>query len=203
MAKGYIFESSKPASVKKREAAERKRKRSEAAKKGWETLRKKQASQKKTGAAAAEDTKILNRIKYLNKRISRYGDPDNVLSLLPPEVLTPKGKISGTVKSREFFRGRSQLLDRIAAQIRKHPVSNDIREAFEETLHDIYDQISEIGSAEFHRIMGTDLTDALRRDTDSDMKMTDVIQEWNASRSKISAYYEDQIRTGKLTPFTD
>ena len=199
MAKNYLFESSKPAWLKKREAAARKQKRSEAAKKA--------AATRKARAAAADisaSTKqIRAKINYINRRIQKYGDPDNAVRMLSAELRTETGMIAKTPESLQFFASRQWMLDKIQSQIRKHPVSDKIRDAFEETLSSIYDQMQEIGSEEFYRITGRDLQDAVRNDADSNAKMLQTIDEWRASRQKLAAYYEDQIRGGKLTPYTD
>ena len=193
MAKGYIFESSKPKRVKEAEKKAR-------AKKAAAT----RAARKKAGTRPTPDTQIKQKIKYLNQRMRRYGDPDHMMELVPAELRTKTGAISGSKEARAFFaQDRTGLLDKIARQIRKHPVSTSVRDAFEEVLHDIDDQISEIGANEFAKIVGADLADALRNDQDSDTKMQATIEQWQQRRAAIPSYYESQVRHGKLTPFTD
>lgn len=194
----YLFESSKPESVKRREAAARKKKRAEASRKGWETRRKKDQAPK-----SSPDKQLKNKIRYLNQRLRRFGDPDHLVALLPWDVKTDAGFLSSRPEALKFFRENPHLLDQIRAAIRKHPVSNDIRDAFENMLHDIYDQITEIGHERFFEIIGKDFEKQLGNDADSNAKMQDLIEKWNTARAAIPAYYEEQIRGGKLTPYTD
>lgn len=198
MAKKYLFESSKPESVKRREAAARKKKRSEASRKGWERRRKKNQAPK-----SPADKQLKNKIRYLNQRLRRFGDPDHLIAMLPWNIKTDTGFLSVRPESLKFFRANPNLLDQIQAAIRKHPVSNDIRDAFENMLHDIYDQITEIGHERFFEIVGKDFEKQLGNDTDTNAKMLDMIDKWKTVQAAIPAYYEEQIRGGKLTPFTD
>lgn len=195
----YLFESSKPESVKRREAAERKQKRSEASRKAWE--KRKQKSQ--AAPPSPTDTKIKDRIRYLNKRLRQYGDPDHMVALLPDEIKTDSGFLSTRPESVEFFAGNPELLKQIQSVIRKHPVSNAVRDAFEEMLHNIYDQITEIGQERFFEIVGKDFQRQLGADADTNLKMQAMVERWEKEKAAIPAYYEEQIRQGKLTPFTD
>lgn len=195
----YLFESSKPESVKRREAAERKQKRSEASRKAWE--KRKQKSQ--AAPPAPTDNKIKDRIRYLNKRLRQYGDPDHMVALLPDEIKTDSGFLSTRPESVEFFAGNPELLKQIQSVIRKHPVSNAVRDAFEEMLHNIYDQITEIGQERFFEIIGKDFQRQLGADADTNLKMQAMVERWEKEKAAIPAYYEEQIRQGKLTPFTD
>lgn len=195
----YLFESSKPESVKRREAAERKRKRSEASRKAWE--KRKQKAQ--AAPPAPTDSKIKDRIRYLNKRLRQYGDPDHMVALLPDEIKTDAGFLSTRPESVEFFAGNPELLKQIQSVIRKHPVSNAVRDAFEEMLHNIYDQITEIGQERFFEIVGKDFQKQLGADADTNLKMQAMVERWEKEKTAIPAYYEEQIRQGKLIPFTD
>lgn len=195
----YLFESSKPESVKRREAAERKQKRSEASRKTWE--KRKQKTQ--AAPPAPTDKKIKDRIRYLNKRLRQYGDPDHMVVLLPDEIKTDSGFLSTRPESVEFFAGNPELLKQIQSVIRKHPVSNAVRDAFEEMLHNIYDQITEIGQERFFEIVGKDFQRQLGADADTNLKMQAMVERWEKEKAAIPAYYEEQIRQGKLTPFTD
>ena len=203
MAKSYIFESSKPAWLKKREAAERKAKRQAAGRKAAET-RRQRAQLPHTGAA-----QIKSQIKYLNQRIAKYGDPDHLLDLLPPVARTDAGKLSTSAEAVRFFSGgqAGDLLDQIKASIRKHPVSNPMREMLEETLGEIYDELKNIGQDRFYEMLGKDLgqqfVSRLKTDADTNRKVEELVQTWQQARSRIPAYYEEQIRGGKLTPYTD
>lgn len=200
MARSYIFESSKPERVRKAEAAARKAQRQAAARKGA-------ASRQQRVRSAADQTK--SKIKYLNQRIKKYGDPDHLLDLLPPVARTDTGRLSASSASVSFFAGghAGDLLDQIAASIRKHPVSNAMRDMLEETLGEIYDELKEIGQDRFYEMIGRDLgqrfADSLKASADTNRKIEDLVQTWQQARSKIPAYYEEQIRGGKLTPFTD
>ena len=196
MAKGYIFESSKPESVKKREAAARKKKRSAAAKKAA-------ATRAANAGAQLTDKQIRARINYINRRIRQYGDPDNAVRMLSKGLRSDAGLIEKTPEALAFFRERNWMLQKIQAQIKKHPVSTEIRDAFEQTLSQIYDQMQEIGSQEFFRITGKSFQKAIAADTDTDKKMLSAIRKWQSERQKLGAYYEEQIRQGKLVPFTD
>ena len=193
----YLFESSKPESVKRREAAERKNKRSEASRKAWE--------KRKALAAppAPTDKKIKDRIRYLNKRLRQYGDPDHMVALLPDEIKTDSAFLSTRPESIKFFAGNPELLKQIQSVIRKHPVSNSVRDAFEEMLHNIYDQITEIGQERFFEIIGKDFQRQLGADAGTNLKMQAMVERWEKEKAAIPAYYEEQIRQGKLTPFTD
>lgn len=195
----YLFESSKPERVKRREAAERKQKRSEASRKAWE--KRKQKAQ--AAPPAPTNSKIKDRIRYLNKRLRQYGDPDHMVALLPDEIKTDSGFLSTRPESVEFFSGNPELLQQIQSVIRKHPVSNAVRDAFEEMLHNIYDQITEIGQERFFEIVGKDFQKQLGADADTNLKMQAMVERWEKEKAAIPAYYEEQIRQGKLTPFTD
>lgn len=195
----YLFESSKPESVKRREAAERKKKRAEASRKGWE--KRKQKAQ--AAPPAPTDKKIKDRIRYLNKRLRQYGDPDHTVALLPDEIKTDAGYLSTRPESVAFFSGNPELLQQIQAVIRKRPVSNAVRDAFEDILHNIYDQITEIGQERFFEIIGKDFQRQLGTDADTNLKMQAMVERWEKEKAAIPAYYEEQIRQGKLTPFTD
>lgn len=195
----YLFEKNKPESVKRREAAERKQKRSEASRKAWE--KRKQKAQ--AASAAPTDTKIKDRIRYLNKRLRQYGDPDHMVALLPDEIKTNAGYLSTRPESVEFFSVNPELLQQIQSVIRKHPVSNAVRDAFEEMLHNIYDQITEIGQERFFEIVGKDFQRQLGANADTNLKMQAMVERWEKEKAAIPAYYEEQIRQGKLTPFTD
>lgn len=207
----YLFE---------RDAAERKKKRSEAARKGWETRRRKAERKKKRSEAARKgwetrrqksqvapltpaERKIKERIRYLNKRLRQYGDPDHMIALLPDEIKTDSGYLSVRPESVEFFTTNPELLNQIQSTIRKHPVSNAVRDAFEEMLHNIYDQITEIGQERFFEIVGKDFQRQLGADADTNRKMQEMVERWEKEKAAIPAYYEEQIRKGKLTPFTD
>lgn len=201
----YIFESSKPAWLKKREAAERKAKRQAAGRKAAETRRQRsQTSRNMPGAA-----QIKAQIKYINQRLRRYGDPDHLLDLLPPVARTDAGKLSTSAESVRFFSGgqAGDLLDQLKASIRKHPVSNPMREMLEETLGEIYDELKNIGQDRFYEMLGKDLgsqfVSRLKTDADTNHKVEELVQAWQQARSRIPAYYEEQIRGGKLTPYTD
>lgn len=201
----YIFESSKPTWLKKREAAERKAKRQAAGRKAAETRRQRaQIPRVMSGAA-----QIKAQIKYLNQRIAKYGDPDHLLDLLPPVARTDTGKLSASAESISFFAGgqAGDLLDQLKASIRKHPVSNPVREMLEETLGEIYDELKNIGQDRFYEMLGKDLgsqfVSKLQADADTNRKVEELVQTWQQARSRIPAYYEEQIRGGKLTPFTD
>lgn len=197
--RNYLFDWSKPAWLKKREAKERAQKRSAAAKRGAATRKARAA-----GSKTALDTKqIRDKINYINRRIRKYGDPDNAVRMLSAELRTETGMIAKTPESLQFFASRQWMLDKIQSQIRKHLVSNEIRDAFEQTLSSIYDQMQEIGSEEFYRITGGSLRSAIETDNNTDKKMLDVIRRWTADREKIAQYYEEQVRGGKLTPYTD
>lgn len=200
MARGYIFESSKPESVKRREAAAKKQKRSAAAKKAAATREAAKAAPMPPDLTAKQ---IRQRINYINRRIRLYGDPDNAVRLLSDALRTDAGMIAKTPEAIQFFAERQWMLGKIQSQIKKHPVSNAIRDAFEEMLSSIYDQMQEIGSEEFYRITGKNMRDAVQNDVDSDAKMLDAIQKWREGRQKLAAYYDEQIRGGKLTPYTD
>lgn len=195
----YLFEKSKPESVKRREAAERKKKRSEASRKGWERRRQKTQAAPLTPA----ESKIKERIRYLNKRLRQYGDPDHMIALLPDAIKTDVGFLSTRPESVSFFTGNPELLNQIQSAIRKHPVSNAVRDAFEEMLHNIYDQITEIGQERFFEIVGKDFQRQLGADADTNRKMQEMVERWEKEKAAIPAYYEEQIRQGKLTPFTD
>lgn len=203
MAMNYIFESSKPAWLKKREAAERKAKRQAAGRKAAET-RRQRAQIPLAGAA-----QIKSQIKYLNQRIAKYGDPDHLLDLLPPVARTDAGKLSTSTEAVRFFAGgqAGDLLDQLKASIRKHPVSNPMREMLEETLGEIYDELKNIGQDRFYEMLGKDLgqqfVSRLKTDADTNRKVEELVQTWQQARSRIPAYYEEQIRGGKLTPYTD
>lgn len=205
MARRYIFESSKPEYVKRREAAERKAKRQSAGRKAAETRRQRaQIPRVMSGAA-----QIKAQIKYLNQRITKYGDPDHLLDLLPPVARTDTGKLSASAESISFFAGgqAGDLLDQLKASIRKHPVSNPVREMLEETLGEIYDELKNIGQDRFYEMLGKDLgsqfVSKLKTDADTNRKVEELVQTWQQARTRIPAYYEEQIRGGKLTPFTD
>lgn len=202
MAKKYLFESSKPESVKRREAAERRERRAAASRRGWETRKAKKAGAPAPTVTPA-DQKIKSRIKYINQRLRKYGDPDHLVAMLPEAIKTDAGFLSASAEARQFFSGNLHILDQIRAAIRKHPVSNDVRDMFENVLHDIYDQITEIGQQRFFEIVGKDIKDAMTVDADSDAKMMSMIDRWKQAQSAIPAYYEEQIRSGKLTPYTD
>ena len=195
----YLFESSKPERVKRREAAERKQKRSEESRKAWE--KRKQKAQ--AAPAAPTDNQIKSKIRYLNQRLRKFGDPDHMVALLPDAIKTDTGYLSTRPESIKFFSGNPELLAQIQSVIRKHPVSNQIRDTFEEMLHDIYDQITEIGQDRFFEIVGKDFQKQLGTDADTNLKMQDMLSQWEKARAAIPAYYEEQIRQGKLTPFTD
>lgn len=195
----YLFESSKPERVKRREAVERKKKRSEASRKGWERRRQKTQAAPLTPA----ESKIKERIRYLNKRLRQYGDPDHMVALLPDEIKTDSGFLSTRPESVEFFARNPELLNQIQSAIRKHPVSNAVRDVFEEMLHSIYDQITEIGQERFFEIVGKDFQRQLGADADTNLKMQEMVERWEKEKAAIPAYYEEQIRQGKLTPFTD
>jgi len=205
MARQYIFESSKPEYVKRREAAERKAKRQAAGRKAAETRRRRaQIPQNMSGVA-----QIKAQIRYLNQRIAKYGDPDHLLDLLPPVARTDTGKLSASAESVSFFASghAGDLLDQLKASIRKHPVSNPVREMLEETLGEIYDELQTIGKDRFYEMVGKDLGEQfvskLKTDADTNRKVEELAQTWQQARSRIPAYYEEQIRGGKLTPFTD
>lgn len=205
MARRYIFESSKPESVKRREAAERKAKRQAAGRKAAETRRQRaQIPRIMSGAA-----QIKAQIRYINQRIAKYGDPDHLLDLLPPVARTDAGRLSTSAESVSFFAGgqAGDLLDQLKASIRKHPVSNPMREMLEETLGEIYDELKNIGQDRFYEMLGKDLgsqfVSKLKTDADTSRKVEELVQTWQQARSRIPAYYEEQIRGGKLTPFTD
>lgn len=205
MARSYIFESSKPAWLKKREAAERKSKRQAAGRKAAETRRQRaQLSRVMPGAA-----QIKAQIKYLNQRLAKYGDPDHLLDLLPPVARTDTGKLSTSAEAVRFFAGgqAGDLLDQLKASIRKHPVTNPMREMLEETLGEIYDELKNIGQDRFYEMLGKDLgqqfVSRLKTDADTNRKVEELVQTWQQARSRIPAYYEEQIRGGKLTPYTD
>lgn len=195
----YLFESSKPESVKRREAQQRKQKRSEASRRAWE--KRKQKAQ--AAPPAPTDKKIKDRIRYLNKRLRQFGDPDHMVALLPDEIKTDAGYLSTRPESVAFFSGNPELLQQIQSVIRKHPVSNAVRDAFEEMLHNIYDQITEIGQERFFEIVGKDFQRQLGTDADTNLKMQAMVERWEKEKAAIPAYYEEQIRQGKLTPFTD
>lgn len=196
MAKGYIFESSKPESVKRREAAARKKKRSAAAKKAA-------ATRAANAGAQLTDKQIRSRINYINRRIRQYGDPDNAVRMLSGELRTDEGMIAKTPEAMRFFRERQWMLQKIQSQIKKHPVKSEIRDAFEETLSSIYDQMQEIGSQEFFRITGKSFQKAIAADNDSDKKMLEAIRKWQREKKKLDLYYEEQVRRGKLIPYSD
>lgn len=205
MARRYIFEKSKPEYIKRREAAERKAKRQAAGRKAAETRRQRaQIPRVMSGAA-----QIKAQIRYLNQRLAKYGDPDHLLDLLPPVARTNTGKLSASAESVSFFAGgqAGDLLDQLKASIRKHPVSNPMREMLEETLGEIYDELKNIGQDRFYEMLGKDLgqqfVSKLKTDADTNRKVEDLVQTWQQARSRIPAYYEEQIRGGKLTPFTD
>lgn len=205
MARRYIFESSKPERVRKAEAAAKHAARQAAARKAAETRR--QRAQIPHNMADASQIKA--KIKYLNQRIKKFGDPDHLLDLLPPVARTDTGRLSTSSASVSFFAGghAGDLLDQIAASIRKHPVSNAMRDMLEETLGEIYDELKEIGRERFYEMIGKDLgqrfADSLKTSADTNRKIEDLVQTWQQARSTIPAYYEEQIRGGKLTPFTD
>ena len=205
MARRYIFEKNKPEYVKRREAAERKSKRQASGRKAAETRRQRaQIPRVMSGAA-----QIKAQIKYLNQRLAKYGDPDHLLDLLPPVARTDTGKLSASAESVSFFAGgqAGDLLDQLKASIRKHPVSNPMREMLEETLGEIYDELKNIGQDRFYEMLGKDLgqqfVSKLKTDADTNRKVEELVQTWQQARSRIPAYYEEQIRGGKLTPFTD
>lgn len=205
MARRYIFEKNKPEYVKRREAAERKAKRQAAGRKAAETRRQRaQIPRVMSGAA-----QIKAQIRYLNQRLAKYGDPDHLLDLLPPVARTDTGKLSASAESVSFFVGgqAGDLLDQLKASIRKHPVSNPMREMLEETLGEIYDELKNIGQDRFYEMLGKDLgsqfVSKLKTDADTNRKVEELVQTWQQARSRIPAYYEEQIRGGKLTPFTD
>ncbi len=208
MARRYIFESSKPERVRKAEAAAKHASRQAAGRKAAETRRAKQGKQplprNMSGAA-----QIKAQIKYLNQRLAKYGDPDHLLDLLPPVARTDTGKLSASAESVSFFAGgqAGDLLDQIKASIRKHPVSNPMREMLEETLGEIYDELKNIGQDRFYEMLGKDLgqqfVSKLKTDADTNRKVEELVQTWQQARSHIPAYYEEQIRGGKLAPFTD
>lgn len=208
MARRYIFESSKPERVRKAEAAARHVKRQAAGRKAAETRRTKQGKQllprNMSGAA-----QIRAQIKYINQRLRKYGDPEHLLDLLPPVARTDTGRLSASAESVSFFAGgqAGDLLDQLKASIRKHPVSNPMREMLEETLGEIYDEIKNIGQDRFYEMLGKDLgqqfVSKLKTDADTNRKVEGLVQAWQQARSRIPAYYEEQIRGGKLTPFTD
>lgn len=197
MARSYIFESSKPASVRKREAAERAAKRRQAAKKAAQT--------RKAGTAAPRslDRQIKDKIRYINRRIGQYGDPDHMIDLLPEELRTDTGRIASTPEAVQFFAQRPTWLQQISAQIRKHPVSTSVRDEFERILGDIYDEMQNIGSEQFYKIAGKDFASAMQQDSDSNAKMQDIIGKWRTVQEQIPRYYEEQVRTGKLVPYSD
>lgn len=205
MAKRYIFESSKPERVRKAEAAAKRAARQAAGRKAAETRRQRaQIPRNMSGAA-----QIKAQIRYLNQRIAKYGDPDHLLDLLPPVARTDAGRLSASAESVSFFAGgqAGDLLDQLKASIRKHPVSNPMREMLEETLGEIYDQLKNIGQDRFYEMLGKDLgtqfVSKLKTDADTNRKVEELVQTWQQARSRIPAYYEEQIRGGKLTPFTD
>lgn len=167
------------------------------------------------------------KIDYLNERIHKYGDPDHVMSLLPAEMITDSGRIRNTSESRAFFLQHPELLPRMQKQIRKHPVSTAIRDTFETVLGQIYDEMKEIGKSEFFKITSAEFRKmvgdpALSKeekpeisrqkhihpelkgtDADTSKKMTEIITQWRAEKAKIVDYYEDQVRQGKMTAFSD
>ena len=205
MAKRYIFESSKPERVRKAEAAAKHAARQAAGRKAAETRRQRtQIPRNMSGAA-----QIMAQIRYLNQRIAKYGDPDHLLDLLPPVARTDAGRLSASAESVSFFAGgqAGDLLDQIKASIRKHPVSNPMREMLEETLGEIYDELKNIGQDRFYEMLGKDLgtqfVSKLKTDADTNRKVEELVQTWQQARSRIPAYYDEQIRGGKLTPFTD
>lgn len=205
MARRYIFESSKPEYVKRREAAERKAKRQAAARKAAETRRQRAHIPRVMSGAA----QIKAQIRYLNQRIAKYGDPDHLLDLLPPVARTDTGKLSTSAESVSFFAGgqAGDLLDQLKASIRKHPVTNQMRDMLEETLGEIYDELKNIGQDRFYEMLGKDLgqqfVSKLKTDADTNRKIEELVQTWQQARSRIPVYYEEQIRGGKLTPYTD
>ena len=205
MARRYIFESSKPERVRKAEAAARHAARQTAGRKAAETRRQRsQIPHVMSGAA-----QIKAQIRYLNQRLVKYGDPDHLLDLLPPVARTDTGKLSASAESVSFFADgqAGDLLDQLKASIRKHPVSNPMREMLEETLGEIYDELKTIGQDRFYEMLGKDLgqqfVSKLKTDADTNRKVEELAQTWQQARSRIPAYYEEQIRGGKLTPFTD
>lgn len=208
MARRYIFESSKPERVRKAEAAAKKAVRQAAARKAAETRRAKQGKQplprNMSGVA-----QIKAQIRYINQRLRKYGDPDHLLDLLPPVARTDTGRLSASAESVSFFAGgqAGDMLSQIKASIRKRGVTTPIREMLEETLGEIYDELKDIGQDQFYRMIGNDLgqrfVDSLRVDADTDAKIKDLAARWQAARKKIPEYYEEQIRGGKLTPYTD
>lgn len=205
MARRYIFESSKPERVRKVEAAARHAARQAAGRKAAETRRQRaQIPRNMSGAA-----QIKAQIRYLNQRLAKYGDPDHLLDLLPPVARTDAGRLSASAESVSFFSGgqAGDLLDQLKASIRKHPVSNPMREMLEETLGEIYDELKNIGQDRFYDMLGKDLgqqfVSKLKTDADTNRKVEELVQTWQQARSRIPAYYEEQIRGGKLTPFTD
>lgn len=208
MAKRYIFESSKPERVRKAEAAAKHAARQAAGRKAAETRRAKQGKQplprNMSGAA-----QIKAQIRYINQRLRKYGDPDHLLDLLPPVARTDRGRLSASKASVAFFAGgqAGDLLDQIKASIRKRGVSEPVRDMLNETLGEIYDELKDIGKDRFYQMIGRDLgqrfADSLRTDADTDAKIKDLVGKWQEARKKIPEYYEEQIRGGKLTPFTD
>lgn len=206
--KSYLF--GKPEYVKQYE----KRQKAKAA-------GKKQKPKAKHKAPAADPWKrTRTKIDYLNERIRKYGDPDHVMSLLPSEMITEAGRIRNTPESRAFFLQHPELLPRIQQQIKKHPVTSQIRDAFEAMLGSIYDEMQEIGKTEFFRITGTEfrgmlgdpsasnrqktLNPALKgTDADTDKKMQEIIEKWASAKQKIAQYYEEQVRQGKMPAFSD
>lgn len=210
MARRYIFESSKPERVRKAEAAAKHAERQAAGRKAAETRRAKQGKQplprNMSGAA-----QIRAQIRYINQRLRKYGDPEHLLDLLPPVAKTDhkKGRLSASAESVAFFAGgqAGSMLSQIQASIRKRDVSNPVREMLEETLSDIYDELKDIGKDRFYQMIGRDLgqrfADALKNDADTDAKIKDLAAKWQEARKKIPEYYEEQIRGGKLVPFTD
>lgn len=211
MAKKYLFESSKPESVKRRERKQAAERRSAAAKKSWETRRKKMsaAAEPKKSAAKPPKTKktssIKNKIRYLNDRIRKYGDPDHLLDLLPPGLKTDSGRLSTSADALKLYRSPDyySLLDQLRASIHKRPVSNPVRDMFENMLGEIYDQIRDIGGKLFYEIMGNDFKKSIETDADTDTKMKRAIEMWKNRQHRIPEYYDEQIRSGKLTPFSD
>lgn len=210
MARRYIFEKNKPEYVRRREAAERKAKRQAAGRKAAETRRAKQGKQplprNMSGAA-----QIKAQIRYINQRLRKYGDPEHLLDLLPPVAKTnyKKGRLSASAESVAFFAGgqAGSMLSQIQASIHKRDVSNPVREMLEETLGEIYDELKNIGKDHFYQMIGRDLgqkfVDALKNDADTDKKIKDLAAKWQEARKKIPEYYDEQIRGGKLVPFTD
>lgn len=203
MAKGYIFESSKPPSVKKREAAARHKKRQEAGRKAVQTRKQRGQIQR----PASEQ--IKSQIKYINQRIAKYGDPDHLLELLPPVAKTDTGRLRTSAESVSFFAGgqAGDMLEQLKSSIRKHPVSNPVREMLEETLGEIYDELKKIGQDRFYQMIGKDLgqqfVDKLKSDADTNKKVNELVAKWQQARAKIPEYYEEMIREGKLTAYTD